>query len=511
MNRNILTIGFLVVAFFFALVLGSNVAAADYETLSTYAIIAIVVYFIANGWKNVWWFTALLVFSGVVFSHGFIFDANHLFAAMLMISFIVSAINSSFVRPSHFMKAAGGGKTQFFLVLLTIYGFGTFLLNFAIPYSPPDYALKTATKAYFEAYASMILSLWLLAGPFVFRVKPSWPRILIGLIIFAVVGNTIARGVLYSRGFQAADGLSDGSQDYFLYVPVINMQAGVYTLRDLTPLAVVILTMFATSAAWWREQSFFMKFTIISCICCALVGSAFSGGRASFPFCIGLIGMVCLVRRKIGLIMASGLFALFLIALVNIFSDKINRDAPFYVARSLQLVMIEKGDSYRTVTGSQQTREGAISQAFIEWKRDARSLIIGRSVFSITHEEALYLVQTLGDHGFIMNAMRGGRTHNLMTDLLLQYGLIGFILYMAAYIFLIIYMIRLARRIPANQPALQALVGAIAIYMPFICIYQLIGGQFMPTIVPLTIGITRAVMTNYENERNEGREELNSG
>lgn len=497
MNRNILTIGILAIAFVCAIVLGSNVATGDYETLSTYAVIGIVAYFIIHGWKNVWWFTAFLVFSGVIFSHSFIFNANHLFVAMLAVSFVMSAVNRDFVRRSQFMDSTGAGLPKFFLILLSLYGGGTFLLNLTFPYSPPDYALKTSLKAYFECYASMFVTLWLLSGPFVFKMKTSWPKVLIAVIAFAVVGNTIARGSLYLQGFQAADGLSSGGlDDYFLNVPIINMQAGIYTLRALTPLAVVILTMLLTSSEWWRQQSFVIKMTVISSIIIALVGAAFSGGRATFPFCIGLIGMACLVRKKIGLIMISGVASLFLIAGVNVFAEKINRDAPFYIARSLQLVMLDKGDTYRTVKGSQRVRDEAFDQALIEWKKDARSFVIGRSVFSITAEEALYVNQKLGNEGFAINAMKSGRTHNLMTDLLLQYGVIGFILYMTSYLSVIIYIVKLARRIPSDQPALQALVGAVAIYLPFICIYQLLGGQYMPVIVPLTIGITRSVMQN---------------
>ena len=504
MNRNLLTIGFLVVAFFFALVLGSNVAAGDYESLSTYAIIAVVAYFITHGWKNVWWFTAALAFSGFVFNHGFVFDAGHLFILMLVLASMISVMNRSLAPQSQIINRSGGNMAGFFVGVLLVYGGCHFVFNLAHPYSPQEYSVKTASKAYFEAFASMVGFFWLVKGPYAFRLGPKWSTRFIVILGLAVLINTAARGSLFLQGFQAADGLSSNELDqYFLHVPVINMQAGVYTLRQLCPLAGVIIAMMVSSSQWLKTGRVKMNVFLLIVMGSLLIGTVFSGGRVTLPFTLFLIGLVALVRQKIGLVVGAGMLGLLAIIFVNLFSGFINDKAPIYISRSLQYVMIEKGDAYRGISGSQRVRNLAFSEGIDIWKSDPRILISGRSVFEINHEEALFIVQTLGDHGFVINAVKSGRTHNLISDLLLQYGLVGFVFYILAYCSVIIFYIRLYRNFPHELQLEKSLCGAVAMYLPFIFVYQLAGGQFMPIIAALAVGILRARLLDYEYGKSE--------
>lgn len=505
MNKKILTFGLLLGAFFFALVLGSNVASADYEILSSYVVVGVSLYFIFNGWRNVWWFTALLVFSGVVFSHGFIFDHNHLFVAMLVFAFVVSAVNSDFGPKSLILYQAGSRKVTFFIGLVVFYGILHFSVNLALPYSAADYSFKQSIKAYFETYATMATTLWLLTGPYRFQIKEQWDRTFVLILLMAVIGNTMAKGSLFLQGFQATDSAGSGSlQEYFLYVPVINMQAGIYTLRELCPIAAVILGMLVSTPRWWSERTLSMKVLIVAGFMCILLGAMLGGGRATFPFCLGLLGVVTLVRKKIGLLMGASGGILLIIIMVNIFSGPINDHAPFSIARSLQMLMIDKGDTSATISqagGDDDARAMAFQEGFVQWKKDNRTLVFGRSVFSFDEAAALDAKNRLGNWGFVINAMRAGRTHNLITDLLLQYGIIGAVIYFSGYIAVIFFLIRLARTIPDELFSLKAIVGAIAIYTPFIFVYQLFGGRYLPVVVPLVLGIARAVLVKYEREK----------
>ena len=501
MNKNITTFVLLGIAFVFALVLGTNIASADYESLSIYAVSGIAIYFLVHGWRNVWWFTALLGFSGVVFAHGFNFDASHLFILMLLLASLISFLNRSFAPQSVVINKSGGNVAAFFVGILLVYGFSHFLVNLADPYSAHDYSLKSASKAYFEAFASMVGFFWLIKGPYGFKMNKEWGTRLIVILGLTVIGNTIARGTLYLQGFQASDGLGSNSfQEFFLYVPIINMQAGIYTLRDLCPIAAAILGMMITAPGCWKERKVTMRLFLITVLVSLLAGSVFSGGRVTAPFTLGLLGFVALVRRKTGLIMITSALAGIVILFVNIFSGLINENAPTYIARSLQYVMVNKGSAYQGISGSQDVRDAAFDEALKIWKSDSRVFAWGRSVFEMTGEEALYIGQTMGGDGFVLNAMKSGRTHNLLTDLLLQYGLVGAILYFAAYISVIIFYIRLYRRIPQDLKGERAICGALAIYLPFILIYQLLGGQFMPIVAALVAGILRARLTEYESE-----------
>jgi len=497
MQNKVTLILFFIVAAFIGLVLAVDIGQANYEQLGIYAAIAVILYFFIHGWRNVWWFTALLIFSGAVFYHGFVIEAEHVFVMMLALASLLSLIARGNMPQAVELTRAGSRSTAIIVGMLIFYGLAHFCVYYVFPYSPTDYAIKTSSKAYFEGYAAMVCFFWLLVGPYGFSLKPNWSRNLILIIGFALLGNVLARGWMYFTGYQAADGLSSGGlDDYFLYVPVINMQAGIYTLRNLTPLACAILLMIATAPGWWGRQQLPMKFIILAAIGLAVVGAVFSGGRATLLFCIAIFLLVAVIRRRVAILALMGMACVLLIAGINIFSHEINTSAPYYVARSMQMVMFDKGESAASIEDSQETRNAAIKEAFIQFRKDNRSLFFGRSVFSITSADAMSL-KGRGIDGFVENAMRSGRTHNLLTDLLMQYGIIGCILYLLAYLTVIRFYFRLNAAIAHTEVVAKALAGAMVVYLPLMMVYQLAGGTFMPAVAALMIGLIRAQLVTH--------------
>jgi hypothetical protein len=493
MNRSIIVGIVMLIGIAFAIFAGFNVAMGEYEALGTYAATAIALYFFAHGWRNVWWFAALLIFSGVIFLHAFEFNVEHLFFLMISLASMMFLLSrNSMPRPKE-LEIAGAGIVRFVLGMLLVYGLGHFIFNFAHPYSPQDYSLKTCSKAYFDCFATMTCFFWLISGPYGFYLKPTWPRTLITIVFFALLGNVVIRANMFLQGFQAADGESSSDVDFFsIHIPVINMYAGIFTLRNITPIATVVLLMIATSPGWWRRSKLLTKHLTTMSLSLCLVGAILSGGRATLIFCFLLIFLVMLVRRRIAFVAISGMLAILSIIFVNVFSGLINDKAPAYIARSVQLVMIDKGSTYRSIEGSQETRDAGKKAALVEWKKDNRVLFFGRSVYSMSWEEATYINQKYGLEGFVMNAMRSGRTHNLLTDLLLQYGIFGCVLYLASYLAVIIYFWRLAKMIDNREGEVKALVLSMVVYLPAAFIYALVGGTYMPSIAVLVIGITRS-------------------
>ena len=501
MNTKIITFGILTVVLLFSFVLGSNVAAADYESLSVYFAVTISIYFVVNGWRNVWWFTALLIFSGVVFIQGFIFNSDHLFVLMIALATVMSQIQKGASRKSMIMRHAGDRGLSAVILVLLLYGGLHFGMNLLSPVVPHEYSVKTASKAYFECFGSMAILLWLLMGNYQFRMSPKWATMLILIIFVCLVGNVAMKGLLYLTGSGSASDTLGGGQfatEGFV-VPILNMQAGVYSLRNSSPVIIVILGMIMTAPGYFKERKFPMKIVLLSAVFLALIGAVLGGGRVTLPFCLGLLLVVALVRRKFNYVIVTGLMAILLLLLVNIFSRVINEKAPYYVARSLQTIMIEKGRSYDTISGSQDVRNDAFLAAIDEWKSDFRRTIFGRSVYYTSVEDINFIQQNYKD-GFVRTTLRSGRTHNLVSDLLLQYGVIGLALYLGAYVTTAVYAIKLYRRIPAELRMVKALSGAVAIYLPFIIVYHLIGGNFLPMVVVLVIGICRSQLSQYEVE-----------
>lgn len=496
MNRNLSIIAFFIIATFLGLVLAVNIGQANYEQLGIYAFIGLVIYFFIHGWRNVWWFAALLIFSGVVFSHNFVITANHLFALMVALASVMAIISRGASPVPKEFKSAGTGAPMIAIGALLLYALLHFFGNYAFPYSPADYAVKNSTKAYFECFAPMAILFWMMVGPYSFNLKNNWIRGLIVVITFAVFGNVFARGYMYLMGFQASDG-SGTVDEYFLHVPVINMQAGLYTLRLLSPMALVIILFIASAPGTWSRLPPWTKAVTILAVAFCFVGAILSGGRASVLFCLVLSLAVAFVRRQMVLLGILGCGLLGCISIANVFSYEINTQAPFYVARSLQVVMIEKGDSFESIEGSQETRNAAMKEALVQWQKDNRVFVFGRATYSVNAEEILWMKNNLGVDGFVENAMRSGATHNLITDLLLQYGLVGCVLYLIASLVAIRFFIRLYRTINPAQVLPKALAGSMAIYLPMFFIYSLLGGGFFPVIAALMAGLIRAHLVTF--------------
>ena len=490
----------LLIALIFGIILAVDIGSADYEQLGIYAVVGIVIYFVINGWRNVWWFTALLIFSGVIFVQSFDFNAEHLFVMMLGLASFMFIISRGVMPQAPEFKIAGSKSAAIVTGALIFYGVMHFIVYYVFPYSPAEYSVKTSLKAYFECYASMVCFFWLLVGPYGFNLKPTWPRNLIIIMIFCVAANVTLRGVLFFMGFQAADGLTGDSVTLgSIGVPIINMYPGIFTLRNICPLVAIILFMIMSGKGWWQGSKFGIKTLVVAGIALCLVGAAFSGGRASLPLCILLLLAGAMMRRQVAPVALMGTAMLLLVTGVNLFSHEINTKAPFYVARSVQLVMLDKGSTNDSIGESQDVRNAAIEEAIVQWQKDNRVFFFGRSVYHITGEEASYVKERLGKDGFVLNAMKSGRTHNLITDLLLQYGLIGCILYIISYLMVIRYMLKLRKALTDEDGVVKWLMDAMAIYLPLMFVYQALGGTYMPIVVPLIIGLVRAHLVTLKN------------
>lgn len=489
------------VVFVIGVIFSIKIGTSDYEQVGLYGAIAASIYFLVHGWRNVWWIAAFLIFAGAVFMHGFHFTSSHLFVMMLVIASVMSFLNRrSTLHPPEF-RVAGERGTAVILGLTGLFGLVHFFVNYAIPYSPHDYSIKTSTKVYFDCYATVFCFLWLMKGPYGFILKSTWPQVLLWIIFVTLTANVVVRGYMFLQGFQAVDGLTtteEGVGLFSLHVPVINMVAGVYTLRTIGPMSFVIFLMFATSTTWWREQTVGMKAMILGGLGMSLIGSVFGGGRASIPLCLVFACGVAVLRRKIIFVFVMGMGAALAVILINLFGNLINTHAPTYIARSLQLVMIEKGETFQGISGSQDVRDAARDEAIVQWRKDNRVFLFGRSVFSITWEEALYSKNRFGVSGFVDNAMRSGATHNLVTDLLLQYGLIGCTLYLASYLAIIRFVLRLYRRLPPDQVECIALAGAMVIYLPFQFLADALGGGFIPIVAALVVGLIRVQLVSIQ-------------
>lgn len=496
MQQKIVFIIVLVVAFLAAIILGTNIGTADYEQIALYIIVAIGIYFVLQGWKSIWWGLAILSFSMVSFTFSFDFDVRHISVVLIAAASGLSLMNGRKipVQPPELVRA-GSRSVAVILGALLVYAVLHFCVYYVFPYNPTDFSWKSSAKAYFQAFASIFCFAWLLYGSYAFHMKQGWPKAMILIIAFGVIINIAAMTWMFLRGYQAADELDIDPRNYQLFVPIINMMPNIFALRSICPLGLVLTLMIATTPGWWRSTPFFYKLIVVSLIPLIFVGALYSGGRATPIFCGAIAIGVALIRRKIHLVAVMACASILVIAVVNLFSDYINYRAPMSIARSVQIVMLDKNENaYGSITHSQDSRNAAFNEALIQWRRDNRVLFFGRSVFGISKQDMTKKSGLSEMDQFVEDTMRTGATHNLVTDLLLQYGLLGCALYLLGYLAIIRFFWRLHRTIPESEGIAKSITGAIKIYLPLMFIYQLLGGTYLPTEVALCIGLIRSCL-----------------
>jgi hypothetical protein len=500
MHQKVIVLIVLVIVLIAALVIGVDIGRADYENMSLYIGVALTFYFFLHGWKTVWWIIALLVFTNPSFVHQFDFDSRHVFTLAIIVTSCVAYIHGrrDFPRLASF-RQAGSRPTTFLFGLLLSYGIFHYLVYYLFPYSPIDYSWKSSTKANFQAFAPIFCFLWMMSGFYHFNLKNNWSKNLILIIVFSLVTNLAVMVIQISQGFGSGNPQDTDPNAYALAIPIINLIPNQFALRALCPLAMALILMIVTTPRWWRQASFTMRIVSLFSFPLIITGALYSGGRATPLFCLVIATAVAFARRKVHLIALMGCSITLVFGGVNVFSHQINTQAPMLVARSAQFLMITKDDRiYGSVTNSQESREGALKAALILWKQDNRILFFGRSVFSFTKKDAA--VKGNGDiDGFIENCLRTGGVHNLVGDLLLQYGLIGCSLYLSAYVAVLRFFWRLSSTIPTTNPLAKSLAGAMKIYLPLMFIYQLLGGTFLPMEAALVVGLIRASLLRVED------------
>ena len=500
MHQKIIVLIVLVIVLIAALVIGVDIGRADYENISLYIGVAFTLYFCLHGWRTVWWIIALLVFTNPSFVHQFDFDSRHVFTLAIIVTSCVAYVHGrkDFPRLASFQQA-GSRPTTFLFGLLLIYGIFHSLVYYLFPYSPIDYSWKSSAKANFQAFAPIFCFFWMMSGFYHFNLKNNWSSKFILIIVFSLIANTAVMVVQTSLGFGSGNSQDVDPNVYALAIPIINLIPNQFALRALCPIAMALILMITTTPGWWKQTSFMMRVVSIFSFPLIITGALYSGGRATPLFCLVIATAVAFARKKTHLIALMGCAITLVFGGVNVFSHEINTQAPMLVARSAQFLMINKDDRiYGSVTNSQESRDGALKAALLLWKQDNRILFFGRSVFSFTKQDAA--VKGHGDEdGFIENCLRTGGVHNLVGDLLLQFGLVGCFLYLFTYAAAIRFFWRLSSTIPPTNPLAKSLAGAMKIYLPLMFIYQLLGGTFLPMEAALVVGLIRASLLRAED------------
>lgn len=490
-----------------AVYIGSLVGSAEYKTLSIYFVVTAIIWYIVAGWRITWMIAAFFYFTGFTIYQGFMMEASHLLFLMVVCASGIALFNRRTPLAPQLFRAAGLTKPQICIALFLIYGMAHAAYNHLDPISDIDYSFQNAAKGYFAAMSGFVLMFWIIGGPFEFIIKAKWLRNLWLIASFGLALNIVFVILLMRSGYGAETAGDHFAKSwlYSFYIPVVNMSLNRFSLRTLAPLILFLALLFFFNRDWYCKQRFFMRMMVLMNIPICILGALVSGGRAAVLLCICFSGLALLKQKKFGIVFAGSAFALVMIIAINLLSGFINERAPMFVARPLQFLMIEKGQSYETIEGSDNSRDYAAKAGWKEWKSNDRIFWFGRSIYRHLGDDYYFdLKRQVGElEAFAYYAVRASGVHNLYGDLVIQLGLIGAIFYTLAMLACIIYCINLYRYCSRWKmpPEICELAFFCAVSLPVLFIIQIKGGGYLTALHPLMIGIIRAVVSQVERER----------
>lgn len=509
----VVAIGFVLVA---SVVLGSLVGQQNLEVLSFWVVCGIAILYFVTGWKSTWVLALFFILAGVTVQQGFAFGGSHLTFVMVASATAISFLNRDSRATPTLFRQSGLGQLKVWLGLLLIFGMAHFGYSHFFPYDPDEYSPGNAAKAYYSTFASFILVLWLAAGRYEFRMGASWLRTFWLVVGSAVVANTIILGLMVAGGLGGNVSLTDDPtlhERLSYYIPVINLSLNRFTMRTLGAESFFLVSLFFLNRNLWRSLTPFTKFLVFTVAVFGLAGAVLSGGRVAVLLAILLAGIALIKNRRIGVIMGGLLAGTLFVLLVNIFSSLINEKASPTISRSLQLVMIEKGEAYGSIQGSNNAREMAAQAGWDEWRSDDRVFLTGRSVYRYLGPQVYETLKaTIGnDETFSYFAVRSATVHNLFGEIAIQYGLFGMTFYTFAMLSVIVYCIKVYRRCRYNNypPEICELAFYCAVATPVFFAQQIIGGGYLSPLIAVLIGIVRSQVGKEDRARDRRQELLN--
>lgn len=366
-------------------------------------------------------------------------------------------------------------RTALFLWL--VYAVARFVWNYLKPFNPSEFALNNAIKSEFSVTA-IILLMWLFSfRPRDITVKRGFCSVIAVLLLVGLGINIAIRLYGIKQGIFAED--STEGIDSALFVPFLNMSESPYSLRFLGPTSVLYAMVFLTSPRSRSTTTWRTGLVYYGLLFGGLFGAAISGGRADVLLAVGLCILVAAARRKFAALACLGIPAIIGFCLLNVFSQKIVSDPSLaMVQRSLYWAMMDQAHwAGESINSSTLWRQELFYRAIDEWKSTPMIFCFGRGTYKFTDED---LVAIERDHweGALEASLRRGATHNLVSDLLITYGLVGLIFYSLICIALIRLSFRFAtdRKLPKDATDLGVIC---AVTVVLTVVYGVVAGNFL--------------------------------
>jgi O-antigen ligase len=365
-----------------------------------------------------------------------------------------------------------------------LYSFGHLIYNTLDPYAPTEFALKNFLKTIVQFSGPLLILFYFLHRPTGIVVNDRLPVHILGIGLVALGVNLFARFWELQLGMLDPTNQIEGETPYFS-IPALDVMANFYALRTLGPVLGVVSIVFI-NGPWFQRQSFIVRTSAWLVYLLSIVAAAFSGGRATLLF-VFVLSLVALWLRKhyqvvLGLIAAGILFVLAL----NLVPDVL-RPLPLVMQRSLQSIVFttESLEARDSIDSSTSWRWELVQRAFEQWHHDSRVYWFGRGTYSFGPEDYRAIQRNAG-MGYMEVSLRRGATHSLVTDLLLTFGLVGFVIYMTLFVTLVILLWRIWKMYVAD-PIAEPLALTCLVLTVFYLLYGILGGGGIPLVLALFV------------------------
>jgi O-antigen ligase len=371
------------------------------------------------------------------------------------------------------------GLFKALMLLWIAYVAGHTFFNIYEPYRPAEFALKNLLKTVELWVGPFLLILYFISRPRHILVRQNFPRQIGWCLLIALCVNIVIRLYMEATGGDFTVDANDPLAGNYFTIPVLNLMENVFSLRTLPPIAMLFCGAVVVTR-WFKAQPLKARRLFYIVIALSLLGAVLSGGRATLAFVLALFAIFLITQRRIGILLGFLCAAAILIGTVNIFSGTLKNSSPL-VKRSLNWALLEKDvDVSDQISASTNWRFTLFQRALDEWQSDPRIYWFGRATYSYGIDDLLAMSIAGDQDATIESALRRGATHNMLTDLLVIFGLVGLILYFSLYFALLYCLWKIYRSSQIDELGkMLALVTLINLAFNFV--YGLLGGAVFPT------------------------------
>jgi hypothetical protein len=380
--------------------------------------------------------------------------------------------------PTAFRKLPSWGFFRFIVFVACGYAFLHFLFNKWNPYEYLAFGFNGAIKTYLQVYGPFLMIVGALDFRLLLGLDEKGSRRILAIFTLAYLVVFIARLIYTIRfGPQTASGLDMAEEQQSLKaisIPVINVWDNVYTLRTVGPAATLIGATFLFCHRTRRRS--FIPFLLVIL---GLAGSAISAGRAALFFSMTFLTLAALhAGRKVEVLMGTAFLGLLAIILATL-PVNLLKDMPWHVQRSIGLLRPDlKTDATSGIQGSSDMRRKYFHYALDYWREgDPRLILLGRSVGEMQAQD-IKSFEIHNESQVMFFAIRRIATHNGLTDTLIGWGAIGYILNLLVWVSCV-YMLFKLNSLYTRGSHGDCWSFIAMTFMAFWLIYMHIGGSYV--------------------------------